>query len=327
MRYIPPLALLISVYLVVTLLCDIYNCQDTCQQSELEKYEKVIFVNATYKYTHYYNYSQRIRTKQSNPVVNGTFETFNTTQEVRSKFPFQFLEVDIKQLWISETGLIIIESITPGLINHIMPGIFLPQFEMLHNDESIAVNWYFRTRVDDTYITSKVTNLIHRNGKISIYYENIPTEIEDRQLYTKLQSVVVCSDLDSTGTFRFSEIMVPSKWIKSNTLVEFEPIERKCSIHNSTEECQNATTSNMRCIWCGRANMCISSNDKDTHELKVIDCLIKNTTVNIHVTEHNKQNNTLHYLYIVIPIAVSFCVVCTGCFVGRWLYKRKNSNS
>ncbi|CAH8576145.1 unnamed protein product [Schistosoma haematobium] len=136
-----------------------------------------------------------------------------------------------------------------------MPGTFIPQFEMLHNNESIAVNWYFRTHIGDTNLTSKVTNLIHRSGKISVYYENIPTEIGDRQLYTKLQSAILCNDKDP----------------------------RKCSIHNSTEECQNATTSNMRCIWCERANMCIGSNDKDTHELKVIDCLIKNTTVNIHV--------------------------------------------
>ncbi|CAH8559835.1 unnamed protein product [Schistosoma curassoni] len=299
MRYIPPLALLISVYLIVTLLCDIYNCQDICQQSELEKYEKVIFVNATYKYTHYYNYSQRIRTKQSNPVVNGTFETFNTRQEVQSKFPFQFLEVDIEQFWISETGSVLFVSDTPGLINHIMPGNFLPQFEMLHNNESIAVKWYFRTHVNDKYITSKVTNLIHRNGKISIYYENIPTEIEDRQLYTKIQYIDACSD----------------------------SLESSCSKHSSTDECQNATTSNMRCIWCETANMCIISNDEDTHELKVDDCRIKNTTVHTHVTEHNKHNNTLHYLYIGIPIVVSFCVLCIGCFVGRWLYKRRNSNS
>ncbi|KAH9583970.1 hypothetical protein MS3_00011000 [Schistosoma haematobium] len=201
MRYIPPFALLISVYLVVTLLCDIYNCQDICQQPELAKYEKVIFVNASYKYSHYYKYSQRIRTNQSNPVVNATFETFNTTQENRPKIPLQFLGSDIKILSIDVDGLIAIQSDTRGLINHIMPGTFIPQFEMLHNNESIAVNWYFRTRVGDTHITSKVTNLIHRNGKISIYYENIPTEIEDRQLYTKLQSVVVCSDLDSSKLF------------------------------------------------------------------------------------------------------------------------------
>ncbi|VDP86592.1 unnamed protein product [Schistosoma mattheei] len=48
-----------------------------------------------------------------------------------------------------------------------------------------------------------------------------------------------------------------------------------CSKHSSTDECQNATTSNMRCIWCETANMCINSNDEDTHELKVDDCLIK----------------------------------------------------
>ncbi|KAH9583965.1 hypothetical protein MS3_00000515 [Schistosoma haematobium] len=134
-RYIPPFALLISVYLVVTLLCDIYNCQDICQQPELEKYEKVIFVNATYKYTHYYKYSQRIRTNQSNPVVNATFETFNTRQKVRPKFQFQLNGRGISDFHIRQIGLIAIEGDITGLINHIMPGTFLPQFEMLHNGE------------------------------------------------------------------------------------------------------------------------------------------------------------------------------------------------
>ncbi|CAH8560003.1 unnamed protein product [Schistosoma curassoni] len=150
MRYIPPLALLISVYLIVTLLCDIYNCQGICQQRELAKYEKVIFVNATYKYTHYYNYSQRIRTKQSNPVVNGTFETFNTRQVVQLKFPFKYYETNFSIYLIQTTGSVLFVSDIPGLINHIMPGNFLPQFEMLHNNESIAVKWYFRTHVNDT---------------------------------------------------------------------------------------------------------------------------------------------------------------------------------
>lgn len=122
------------------------------------------------------------------------------------------------------------------------------------------------------------------------------------------------------------EISVSSKWIKSGTLVEIEPIERSCSKHNSTEDCLNATTQNMRCIWCEKAGMCIDSNDKHTHELKVDDCRIKNTTVHTRMTEHNTNNNTLHYLYIVTPIIVSLCIVCIGCFIGRWLYKRKNSD-
>ncbi|CAH8561012.1 unnamed protein product, partial [Schistosoma margrebowiei] len=103
----------------------------------------------------------------------------------------------------------------------------------------------------------------------------IPTEIKYRQLHTKIQSAMICELEKGYVNLRSPEISVSSIWIKSDTLVEFEPIERNCSIHNSTGECQNATTSNMRCIWCERANMCINSNDKDTHELKVDHCLIK----------------------------------------------------
>ncbi|CAH8561071.1 unnamed protein product [Schistosoma margrebowiei] len=124
---------------------------------------------------------------------------------------------------------------------------------------------------------------------------HIPTEIKYRQLHTKVQSAMICEFKMGTEYLRSPEIGVTSIWIKSDTLVEFEPIEGICSIHNSTGECQNATTSNMRCIWCERANMCINSNDKDTHELKVDDCLIKNTSVNTHVRFTFKRHSLPPY--------------------------------
>ncbi|CAH8634918.1 unnamed protein product [Schistosoma haematobium] len=98
-----------------------------------------------------------------------------------------------------------------------------------------------------------------------------------------------------------------------------------CSKYNSIEICQNTTTLNITCIWCEKANACIESNDEDTHHLKVNDCQIKNM-MTTEITEENKQNKSPQYLYIVIPLVVSLFVICIGCIIWRWMYKRKRNN-
>ncbi|VDP41792.1 unnamed protein product [Schistosoma margrebowiei] len=73
------------------------------------------------------------------------------------------------------------------------------------------------------------------------------------------------------------EAVVPSEWITNGTLVEYEVLG-DCPKHNSTAACHDATTSNTTCIWCEKANACITSNDKDVHVFEVNGCQIKNMT-------------------------------------------------
>ncbi|KAH9586894.1 hypothetical protein MS3_00004839 [Schistosoma haematobium] len=74
------------------------------------------------------------------------------------------------------------------------------------------------------------------------------------------------------------EIFVDPKWIRSGTLLEFEAIGTTCAKYNSTKACQSASTSNVTCIWCEKANTCIESNDQNTHQLKVNDCRVEVST-------------------------------------------------
>ncbi|KAH9579688.1 hypothetical protein MS3_00000802 [Schistosoma haematobium] len=110
------------------------------------------------------------------------------------------------------------------------------------------------------------------------------------------------------------EITTPAELMTSDTSVEPIPIEISCSIHNSIEKCQNATTSSVKCIWSEKANICINSDDYD----------VEDTTSEIN--GGSKHNNTPRYLYIGIPVVVvvAFCVICIGCAI--WMYKRKKSN-
>ncbi|CAH8819430.1 unnamed protein product [Schistosoma curassoni] len=185
-------------------------------------------------------------------------------------------------------------------------GYNVKRFEIYSYDDFIAVKWYFRMLRDGTI--AKITSVIHSNGKISLYYENIPTGQTEGPVTSIIEGVIQCEDV------RKVEIVTPRRWITSDTLVEFEHYEISCSIHDSIEKCQNATTSSVQCIWSEKANMCINSDDND----------VKNTTSEI--TVHNKHNNTPRYLYIVIPVVVvvAFCVICIGCAI--WMYKRKKSN-
>ncbi|CAH8618881.1 unnamed protein product [Schistosoma haematobium] len=131
---------------------------------------------------------------------------------------------------------------------------------------------------------------------------------------------------------------VPGKWIQSVTLVEYEALG-DCPKHNSTEACHGATTLNTRCIWCETANMCITSNDEDIHEFKVNGCKNNSLDVNAPIelktpatnelkktspsNESHLERKSLSYVYIVVPLVICFLIVCIGCGIWLWFYRRE----
>ncbi|KAH9586069.1 hypothetical protein MS3_00010851, partial [Schistosoma haematobium] len=92
-----------------------------------------------------------------------------------------------------------------------------------------------------------VTNLIYANGKISVYYDNILSEISENEI------------LGIRGIFQCETAI--------------------CPIHNSSEACKKATTPNITCIWCEKWNTCIDSNHQDHHFFKVNGCHYKSPDV------------------------------------------------
>ncbi|CAH8628544.1 unnamed protein product, partial [Schistosoma bovis] len=130
---------------------------------------------------------------------------------------------------------------------------------MVDNNDFIAVKWHLHMFIGG--IIAKITNVIHSNGKISLYYENIPMGHEGVLPNNKFAGLIQCGK--KSEDVRKVEINTPRQWIASDTLVEFEPIEISCSKHDSIEKCQNATTSSVKCIWYAKANMCINRDDND----------------------------------------------------------------
>ncbi|CAH8532184.1 unnamed protein product, partial [Schistosoma haematobium] len=99
---------------------------------------------------------------------------------------------------------------------------------------------------------------------------NIPTEIKEIDQESKISADIKCETHNV-----LDEIYVPSEWMKTGTLVEYEAVGKICPKYNSIKACQKATTLNMTCIWCEKVNTCIESSDQDTHHLKVNDCRVE----------------------------------------------------
>ncbi|CAH8641644.1 unnamed protein product [Schistosoma haematobium] len=216
-------------------------------------------------------------------------------QRVTPKFSFKYYDSQTNNLVIDSRGEIgIFKERYLGFITSHLSGTSRSEYGVLDTQELFAVKWSYVKTVDDTKVTANITCLIHSKGKISFYFDYIPIEIEESRRQSKINHMFMC------GT-------------------------KICSKYNSIEICQNTTTLNITCIWCEKANACIESNDEDTHHLKVNDCQIKNM-MTTEITEENKQNKSPQYLYIVIPLVVSLFVICIGCIIWRWMYKRKRNN-
>lgn len=227
--------------------------------------------------------------------------------------------------------------------------------------------------------------MIYPNGKIAFYYEEVSKAIKGNQVKSSLIGRITCGINEGN---------------------------QHCPKHNSINPCQEATTSDIKCIWCKKYDICTASSDEDNHELKVNGCQVENSSivettptnhegtmtgitepdlrneltettqtneshlcfvlqnssiVNVSneatptnheeimtgitepdlgnelirtaqtaashlnmtagMTENREQRKSNNPLYIVIPLFVLFLVVCIGCVVCLWFYRRKKSNT
>ncbi|CAH8591905.1 unnamed protein product [Schistosoma margrebowiei] len=271
MRYNFSFGLSISFYLFIVLLHNFLDCQDHCEQL-LD--DKVVHENGSYKYSYNNYYAQRIRLNQSHPVVNGSFTNLFEFETVFSLFKFKYYGIDPDHFIAYSKGEIVIRKNGDfGTISNRIANIVYTELQLLQE-----------------WIVANITSLIYPSGKISIYYEKIPVEIEE----SKRQSKISC---------------------------KFACVSKICSTYNSQKACENSTRSNVACIWCERINVCIDSNDQDTHDLKINDCRIENINTDVH--EETKQNKSSRCLYVAITLVISFFVLFYGCLIWIWFRRRQ----
>uniref|UniRef100_A0AA82N831 Egg protein CP391S-like protein n=1 Tax=Schistosoma mansoni TaxID=6183 RepID=A0AA82N831_SCHMA len=267
MRHTLLRCLSMTFYVIVLWPYKFSKSEDICEDSKLQHRQNVIVQNDSYQYSLHYNYSMRIRCDQLHPVVSNSFIKFSDDQKVNPKFSFKYYDSDVYSFHIDKTGAI---AFNVGQIFINIPNFHSSDFEILNDKELVAVKWSFKSNEDGTDGTAKITCLIHANGKISLYFANIPSKIQGKNLQIGIIGQIYCK----TGV-KSPRLNVPAKWIKSGTLMEYEVIGTMCSKYTTTESCQKEKTSDMTCIWCDKANKCIASNDQDTQMLKVNDCHVE----------------------------------------------------
>ncbi|KAH9593555.1 hypothetical protein MS3_00010001, partial [Schistosoma haematobium] len=328
-----------SLMLIVVWLKESFKCQDICEQRKWTTLEKVISENSSYRYSQHYMYLQSISIDQSPPAVNTRFGEPTKDWDGTSKLSFKYYNSQVESFGISFYGFMYIRrKINLGYIQAFRAKNIVPKFKIFNDKELFAVRWFINQEVDGKQLTATVTCLIHPNGKIVLYYDNIPPKIKGIEWKPKIVGKFSCGGKDGTE----SQVTTPETWIKSGTLMEYEPIGNYCPIYTSSEECQRATTSNITCFWCDKANICIDDTDQDAHNTKVNNCHAKNPDVNdlstqtteetdqhsnmtTDVNKENLEKKSSWYLYIVIPLIITFVGVCVGFLIWRWLHKRNRS--
>uniref|UniRef100_A0AA82N802 Uncharacterized protein n=1 Tax=Schistosoma mansoni TaxID=6183 RepID=A0AA82N802_SCHMA len=90
--------------------------------------------------------------------------------------------------------------------------------------------------------------MIYPNGKIAFYYEEVSKAIKGNQVKSSLIGRITCGINEGN---------------------------QHCPKHNSINPCQEATTSDIKCIWCKKYDICTASSDEDNHELKVNGCQVE----------------------------------------------------
>ncbi|CAH8589114.1 unnamed protein product [Schistosoma guineensis] len=320
----------ITIYLIFVLLNKFFECQNISEEIVPLEEEFVIHQNGSHRYSFRFGYLQKISLNHSHPVVNGSFNKFTGTQSFTPEFPFNYFDTEVKRFDFYSTGIIsVFKEIYFGLIMGHRSLDYNAEYEVLNSKELLAAKWSVKSEEKDgTQVTSNVTCLIYPDGKISFHYDNIPTKIDKSHWKAKLAHVD-----KRKGDYEF---VVPDEWIKSGMSVEFEYIGTYCPKYNSSEACNNASTLTTTCIWCERTNTCMVITDKDAQSLKVNDSHVEVSTFKpvenlMETTERtdqysdSKQNETLQCLYVLITLIITSFVLCIGCILGRWLYKRRKS--
>ncbi|CAH8601798.1 unnamed protein product [Schistosoma margrebowiei] len=180
-------------YSIIVLICKFFECQDICTKPELGHFRKLIFENDAYKYSHHYYYSQTIRSNQPPPVIKGSFETIINFKEIAPRFPFKFYGVKVIVFAIFTSGTIyMFDEKHLGEIDNFMKKHYFMSSQISDHHELLAVRTSYYEKLDDKIPAFNITNMIHPNGKISVYFENVPKVTGENKKTSKILGLIRC---------------------------------------------------------------------------------------------------------------------------------------
>ncbi|CAH8600918.1 unnamed protein product [Schistosoma curassoni] len=136
-----------------------------------------------------------IRRNQPSPIVGENFEKLVTDKKIDMKFPFTFYGTAVSAFSVGVDGKIEIEvQGAYALINNYIFGDLQCETEISDKKEYFAVRRSCPTNIDNKIDTIKVMHLIHSNGKISFYYENIPRGLKKGDVESGIGYDIRCGE-------------------------------------------------------------------------------------------------------------------------------------
>ncbi|CAH8531703.1 unnamed protein product [Schistosoma haematobium] len=118
---------------------------------------------------------------QPRPDVNGSFIEFKEFKPIEPEFPWKYYESQVSKFLFFRNGFLDIHenNVRIGIISNVLDGYESRYFFITKG--LMAFKWSADTEFKSTQTAPLVTNLIYANGKISIYYENILSEISENK--------------------------------------------------------------------------------------------------------------------------------------------------
>ncbi|KAK4474130.1 hypothetical protein MN116_002651, partial [Schistosoma mekongi] len=133
---------------------------------------------------------------------------------------------------------------------------------------------------EELYLATVVC-MIYPDGKITFYYENIPSEIHSTNLVSSIEDGFqldydrrYSKSSENQTRFQYNLMKVPPLMIKSNTLVHFEPKSKRVNIRSwqhclvfpgklNAVQCVNFNNTSLVDIWGGERDVIHSVGASD----------------------------------------------------------------
>nr|AAW27126.1 SJCHGC06925 protein [Schistosoma japonicum] len=101
---------------------------------------------------------------------------------------------------------------------------------------------------------------MYSNGRITIFYEDIPTGIDSNDLISEMSLYETIYDNHEL----LNSIRVPKRMIRTGTVVHLTPAQKYCSKETSNQACIDGSSPDVVCYWCDGSSVCTSTFDQYT---------------------------------------------------------------
>nr|AAS68254.1 egg protein CP391B [Schistosoma japonicum] len=183
-----------------------------------------------------------------------------------TKFKPKFYGIKFDSIGISPTEMKVEQNST-GISNTVQ---ILPlsvernrlNIKYTGTEKFVAIQWPdLQVTSNKKQHTAKVIVVVYSDGRITIFYEDIPTEIDSKDL---ISTMTLKGEI--YGSYEvLSKISIPAEKIKTGTVVHLTPAPKYCSKETSEQACRDASIHGVECYWCIKPEICTNKVDTNAY--------------------------------------------------------------